>query len=268
MKLQIASDLHLERRALEITNTGADTLVLAGDVLCAAFLDKKSPDSSSTLYRRFADFLAGVSDSFEHVVYVAGNHEFYGGKWQKTLEILQEHCAQHPNMHFLEGSAVTIDDVTFVGGTLWTDLRNGDPYVLHDIRSRMNDYAAIRDDTKGYTKLKPITTVMRHKKTLAAFDACISESIGKCVVVSHHAPSFVSVPREYREEFTVNSAYATDLGEFILDRPKIGLWIHGHMHDPVDYMIGSTRVVSNPRGYHGIESRASTWTGSELVVEI
>jgi predicted phosphodiesterase len=269
MKIQIASDLHLERADVEIKNAGARVLVLAGDIMCAKFLDKKSPDSNSILYRRFTKFLDRVSDEFQDVVYVAGNHEFYGFKWQKTLDVLADHCSKYSNVDFLEASAVTLEDVTFVGGTLWTDLRNGDPFVLHDIRSLMNDYRAILDDTQGHTKLKPITPVMRHKRTLKVFSEIIAQDpASKYVVVGHHAPSFQSVPDEYRHEFTMNSAYATDLSEFILDRPQIKAWIHGHMHDPVDYKIGETRILANPRGYLGYETRANTWHGSELVVEI
>ena len=269
MKIQIASDLHLERADVEIKNADARVLVLAGDIMCAKFLDKKSPDSDSILYRRFKGFLERVSGEFQDVVYVAGNHEFYGFKWQKTLDVMREHCADYGNIHFLEGSSAVVEDTTFVGGTLWTDLRNGDPFVLHDIRNIMNDYRVIVDDTQGHTKLKPITTVMRHKRTLAAIsDTVAANTAGKYVVVGHHAPSFQSVPNEYREEFTSNSAYATDLSEFILDRPQIRAWIHGHMHDPVDYKIGETRILANPRGYLGYETRANTWHGSELIVEI
>ena len=88
MKIQIASDLHLERADVEIKNAGARVLVLAGDIMCAKFLDKKSPDSDSILYRRFKGFLERVSGEFQDVVYVAGNHEFYGFKWQKTLDVM------------------------------------------------------------------------------------------------------------------------------------------------------------------------------------
>jgi hypothetical protein len=47
----------------------------------------------------------------------------------------------------------------------------------------------------------------------------------------------------------VNGAYSSDLSEFILDRPQIKVWTHGHTHDKYDYMVGSTRVICNPRGY-------------------
>ena len=65
---------------------------------------------------------------------------------------------------------------------------------------------------------------------------------------------------------TVNGAYSSDLSEFILDRPQIKLWTHGHTHDTFDYMIGTTRIVCNPRGYDGYEGRADEF--ELLTVEI
>jgi hypothetical protein len=63
------------------------------------------------------------------------------------------------------------------------------------------------------------------------------------------APSFLSVNEKYKNDSVNNGAYASDLNDMILDNENIKVWIHGHMHDPVDYMIGNTRVISNPRGY-------------------
>jgi Icc-related predicted phosphoesterase len=76
------------------------------------------------------------------------------------------------------------------------------------------------------------------------------------VVVGHHAPSKASTHPRYLNDTTMNGAYSSDLSEFILDRPQIKLWVHGHTHDSFDYMIGSTRVVCNPRGYDGHERQA------------
>jgi Icc-related predicted phosphoesterase len=79
----------------------------------------------------------------------------------------------------------------------------------------------------------------------------------KVIVVGHHAPSKASTHPRYRGETIVNGAYSSDLSEFILDRPGIKLWTHGHTHEDFDYMIGDCRVVCNPRGYDGYERRAA-----------
>ena len=64
----------------------------------------------------------------------------------------------------------------------------------------------------------------------------------------------------------MNGGYASDLSDFILDHPQIKLWTHGHMHQCFDYMIGSTRVVCNPRGYEGYETD-SHWN-PQILLEI
>ena len=78
----------------------------------------------------------------------------------------------------------------------------------------------------------------------------------KYVVVGHHAPCKASTHPKYIDDTMMNGAYSSDLSDFILDRPCIKLWVHGHMHDTFDYMVGSTRVVCNPRGYYGHEEQA------------
>jgi len=76
------------------------------------------------------------------------------------------------------------------------------------------------------------------------------------VVCGHHAPSTLSTHPRYKDERIMNGAYSSDLSEFIMDRPQIKLWTHGHTHEPFDYMLGDTRIVCNPRGYIGYEMRA------------
>jgi hypothetical protein len=76
------------------------------------------------------------------------------------------------------------------------------------------------------------------------------------VVCSHHAPSKGSEHPRYKHDTLMNGAYNTVLDQFILDRPGIKLWTHGHTHEDFDYMVGSTRIVCNPRGYINYEERA------------
>jgi hypothetical protein len=100
----------------------------------------------------------------------------------------------------------------------------------------------------------------RHARTLGYFRSVLSEQHDrKFVVVGHHTPSFQSCAEYYRSDTIMNGAYHTNLEEFILDRPQIKLWTHGHTHDDFDYMIGDTRVVCNPRGYIKYEKRASNF---------
>jgi Icc-related predicted phosphoesterase len=263
MKIQIVSDLHLEFGGIEIKNaTGADVLVLSGDICVASDLydhpHTETPpivnlgkrQESAYMYR---SFFKNVASEFEHVVYVAGNHEHYHGKWSKTIDILTDETSEF-GIHFLERSSVKIKDVLFVGGTMWTDMNKSDPITLSLIRDSMNDYKVIRDEIKGYSKLAPITTYRRHVDTVKYIKNTIRDTDAeKVVVVTHHAPSYKSIHPVYVDDFIMNGAYASDLSELILDNPKIALWTHGHIHHANDYYIGSTRIVCNPRGYDGYE---------------
>lgn len=279
MKLQIVSDLHLEFSDVTIPNAGADVLVLSGDIMLAESLyknvaedfDPYKPGAIAAINRRvsmsarFLDFLRRVSEAFPHVIYVAGNHEFYHFRWFQTLEVLKEVCDRFPNVYFLERDCKKIDDVTFVGGTLWTDMNRNDPLTLHSVRDMMNDYRVIRNDKAGFTSLKPADTAVRHAQTLGYIKSVIAERHDeRFIVVGHHAPSKVSTHAKYQNDYLMNGAYSSDLSEFILDHPQIKLITHGHTHHPFDYMIGETRIVCNPRGYEGYED-ASGWDPLKIV---
>ncbi len=260
MKIQIVSDLHLEFQDADVPNIGADVLILSGDICVAEDLydHPKAGSNGVNLGSRqakaqtYRNFFQRVSDEFEQVVYVAGNHEHYHGKWSQTHDTLANECAEYGNIAYLERGVLVHKGVTFIGGTLWTDMNKGDPITMHAIRDMMNDFRVIRDDSRGYTPLKPSTVAMRHRDTLQYIKTIVAgKHEDKFVVVGHHAPSFQSVHPNYRGDTLMNGGYASDLSEFILDRPQIKLWTHGHMHESSDYMLGETRIVANPKGYPG-----------------
>ncbi len=284
MKITLASDLHLEfSDCYDLKNeNNADVLILGGDIMIAEDLHDHPHVPSIYEYGSFAelgrkqkrvqtfrDFLTRMSNLFPHVVYVAGNHEFYHGKWVKGIQYLRDECAKFPNVHFLERDSVKIDDVTFIGGTLWTDMNKHDPLTLHAVRDMMNDFRIIKNDEKGYTNLKPADTVIRHRETLAYIKTVIAEKHDeKFVVVGHHSPSHQSVHPQYAHETLMNGAYHSDLSEFILDHPQIKLWTHGHTHHCFDYMVGETRVVCNPRGYQSDGYGENTGWNPNIILEI
>jgi predicted phosphodiesterase len=276
MKIALCSDLHLEFKDIELFNTeGAEVLILSGDIMVADSLHNYEPPTVTSPYEpyqklghnalmanRYRAFMERCSKEFPHVVYVAGNHEFYHGKWKGSLDDLRKEAARYPNVYFLERDMKVINDVTFVGGTLWTDCNKGDPLTLHALTDMMNDFRIIRNDEKGYTKLRPAHTMYRHQQTLNYYKTVIGDRKDeKIVVVGHHAPSKASTHERYLapEHSLMNGGYSSDLSEFILDHPQIKLWTHGHMHDPFDYTIGETRIVCNPRGYGGHDPQADVF---------
>lgn len=270
MKIALASDLHLEFADIELKNTeNADVLILSGDIMVAQDMHDHKEDAIQTAVGieslgrrqetalRFRNFLKRCSIEFPHVIYIAGNHEFYHGKFIGSLQDLRDECGKFPNVYFMEDDARKIGDITFIGCTLWTDMNKGDPLTLHAVQDMMNDYSQIRHDGLGYTKLRPIHTLERHRTSLQYIRNVVQDKFDeKFVVVGHHAPSKLSIKQKYQHDHLMNGAYSSDLSEFILDHPQIKLWTHGHTHDNFDYMIGTTRVVCNPRGYLGYEERA------------
>ena len=272
MKIAVCSDLHLEFEDIDLQNNeGANVLILSGDIMIAEDLHKHvaadfnpyAPGAHADLSRRmetanrFRNFLKRCSDNFPHVVYIAGNHEFYHGRWKGSLDHLREECNVFPNVYFLENDVKVIDDITFIGATLWTDMNKGDPLTLHAINDMMNDFKIIRNDEHGYTKLRPAHVMHRHQQTISYLKSILPDMKDrKVVVVGHHAPSKQSTHPKYKNDYLMNGGYSSDLSEFILDHPQIKLWTHGHTHDPFDYMIGTTRIVCNPRGYSGWDEMA------------
>lgn len=284
MKIKLVSDLHLEFSDCLINNNeGADVLILSGDIMIAEDLHDHKPQYSGWMSsddfaglsrrqaaaQRYRDFLKRCSFQFDHVVYVMGNHEFYNGKFFASIDHMREEIAQFPNVYLLEQDTKIIDDVVFVGGTLWTDMNKGDPLTMHAIEDMMNDFRIIRNDLRSYARLSSRDVASRHAKTLKYIDLVLSEHKDKkCVVVGHHSPCTKSIHPQYAHESLMNGGYHSDLSEFILDRPQIKLWTHGHTHHPFDYMVGETRIVCNPRGYESDGYSEDTGWDPTKILEI
>ena len=232
MKLHVLADIHVEFAAFTPPKTDADIIVLAGDI----HIGQKG--------------LEWAKENFKdrHVVYVLGNHEYYGKALPKLTSLIKT-SAQGSNMHVLENDKFVVDNIIFVGCTLWTDFKLlGDPGIAaYEVAQKMTDYSRIRV-SPGYRKLRPADTAALHHKSLVWLAEELEKSKGyKTVLVSHHAPSLRSVPNWYVNDITT-AAYASHLESFI-EHAGIDLWIHGHVHAQSDYKIGETRVVCNARGY-------------------
>lgn len=255
MKIWIISDLHLEfgRSFGQSPPPGADVLVCAGDLLTRGIVPS-------------IEWLAANIPSSIPVVFVAGNHDYYGASVQESIRDARLLRDRYPHIHWLENEAVDIGDVRFVGATLWTDFRLncGDPELaMAAAQTGMNDYRKIKFSKLPYRKFKPIHAYRQHHESRAFLKAALAESPArKTVVLTHHAPSPRSIPPEFRGD-PLSPCYASDLEGLIVEgRPA--LWVHGHVHHKVDYRVGESRVIANPRGYPG-EGAAFD---PQLVVEI
>lgn len=232
MKLYVLSDVHIEFEPFEPPVVDADLVILAGDVHVKNM------------------GLIWAQEKFKDipVVYVLGNHEYYGEALPKHLEKLKEQAAG-TNVTILENQSFEFGGVTFLGCTLWTDFRLfGDPRIAgHEATQVMTDYKKIRV-SPTCRKLRSIDTAGIHFKSIGWLKEQVDlKPKRKLVVVTHHAPSRRSIPEHYKEDI-LSAAYASDLDEFVASSGA-DLWVHGHLHTQQDYTIGNTRVICNPRGY-------------------
>ncbi|MHB8369458.1 MAG: metallophosphoesterase [Leptospirales bacterium] len=277
MKIQFASDLHTEFGGTPIRRNHlvGDVLVLAGDI------------AGTT--NGLVDYLNRLHTN-RPILYVVGNHEYYGGNWDKAVGLYSWAIekAGLGNVHLLENDAIEIGGIRFLGTTLWTDCMAGEQGLAAE--AMVADFLKIEGpkntvDTvplskvslpPGYVPSRAETlSFLQHmgndmtKKATLSWQAMAEryhESLewlkqeivkpfpGKTVVVTHFAPSLESNAAEYADS-PIRGYFCNDLDSWIegLGDRAPEIWIHGHTHHCVDYRIGKTRVVSNQNGYLGIE---------------
>ena len=277
MKINVISDLHLDFADLVLP--GGDVLILSGDICEARHLKKDMYNPDMVLLPneradqrpdRFYRFFEEECSKYREVVMVMGNHEHYGFQYQKTYAHIAANLPD--NIVLLENQTHTIDDVVFVGATLWTDMNKEDELTMWHMKSMMNDYKQVTmfNEVKNvYHRLTPEKTVADFYRSRDYIKTVVEGRYDqKFVVVTHHAPTKVSTHPRYVNDTMMNGAYSSDLSKFILENPQIKLWTHGHTHDPFDYMVGSTRVICNPRGYQNYEERATWFRADEFEIEL
>lgn len=285
MKIAVCSDLHLEFGSISLENPGdVDVLILSGDILVARDLMEHDPYGIIDFGKssRYHTFMQECSARFPHVLYVAGNHEHYHGDFKYTIPDLKKRFAYLNNVYVLDKEVFELNDTVFVGGTLWTDMNKEDPMTLHMISKMMNDFRCVQNSNREVnyktfddvdnpekptfrtraSRFCPEDAVEEHKKMLD-YIRVVYEGMPpwkQMVVVGHHTPSHTSCHPRYKDDREMNGGYHSDLSEFMLDRPGIKLWTHGHTHELFDYMVGDCRVVCNPRGYINHEELADNFT--------
>lgn len=242
MKLLIYSDLHLEFSDFDVPKTGFDVVILAGDIHVGEHGVRWAKNT-------FVDI---------PVIYICGNHEYYHGEINEVQDAIRAEVAG-TNIHYLENETISINDTRFICATLWTDfgILGNQPVHMMQAGYWMNDYNWI---ALGDNVLVPQDTERFHQASRKYLEDQLRAPDGKTkksVVVTHHAPSAQSLKNE-RVGVDVSPAYASSLDELMLDYAP-DLWIHGHTHESVDYRIGTTRVISNPRGY----SRTTNGDGNQ-----
>jgi predicted phosphodiesterase len=250
MKLHILSDLHLEFSTFEPPATDADIIILAGDI-------GKGSNGIDWAREIFPN---------KEIVYVPGNHEFYGHRRPETLAMMRD-AAQKVGVHLLDEDDLIIGNVRFLGCTLWTDfLLFGEAKkstAMSDGQLCLNDFRVIREGEK--IPFTPARSIELHEQSLAWLKAKLDEPFdGKTVVVTHHLPSRQSVVDRFKDAL-LSACFASEL-DYLFG--KMVLWVHGHTHDNLDYEVNGTRVICNPRGYVTYRGAENFDFNPKLVIEI
>tara|TARA_Y100000589_G_scaffold290909_1_gene293937 strand:+ start:93 stop:860 length:768 start_codon:yes stop_codon:yes gene_type:complete len=242
MLLRYLSDVHLEYRKssdgyLDLPNLSTDSesvLILAGDIGSGVSV---------------VDWLKELSPRFRHILFVTGNHDYWDSEMSDLDKKLSELCSLIPNVEFLNNRSFTLDDVEFVGGTLWADFDQQDAGTISHAHEIIPDFQRIKTE-KGF--ITPQIMIDEHKACRDfIFSALKSSRQTKKVVITHYLPSFRSIdPRFYEDP--LNGYFASSLDKLI-EEHQPQLWIHGHTHANCDYKIGSTRILCNPFGYLHVE---------------
>lgn len=229
MKIQFFSDVHLEFGPAHLPLTDADVIVAAGDVNVGA------------------QGVEWLKSTGKPTVYVAGNHEYYGGDIERVQAEIRAAVAGSA-VRFLECDVAVIDGVRFLGTTLWTDFMGEDPLLMAAMHEQMNDYYQITYQGRALT---PQDLAAIHRASRGwLHDQLARSHPGPTVVVTHHAPLYASWRANPESEF--KAAYCNNL-EHLTSAPGIDLWVHGHVHARSDYRADRLHVVCNPRGYDGYQ---------------
>ena len=224
MRIQILSDLHFEfhrdggRSLVDACRVGdVEVLVLAGDIAVAEGI---------------APALTLFSERYAHVIYVHGNHEYYGSDRATVLAHTREACERLGNVHFLDCDSVELGGRRFHGAPLW--------FARSDAASRyqrqISDFSLIRDLSSWVYE--------EHERAKSFLEREVGEGD---VVVTHHLPALPCVLPQYQGD-PLNCYFVSDLAHVMRER-RPALWIHGHTHGSVDLICEGTRVRCNPFGY-------------------
>lgn len=244
MRIHLLSDLHNSIGSYRKGKAAkeADVIVMVGDIGCQD------------------DGLTWMRDRFEQpIVYVLGNLEYYGGGLSDTVANLKSMADDR--IHVLENDSVVIDGVRFLGATAWTDYTatDSEANAINISLQRMRDFNEIKNDEGNYVGYSDFQKVNRATKQWFSEQLSLPFA-GKTVAITHHAPSMASRnPKFDSSDFDASFSNAWD--DII---PLADVWLHGHTHWCVDYMLGRTRVCSNSYGYQ----REKTGYRNDLLIEV
>jgi Icc-related predicted phosphoesterase len=237
LKIQLISDLHLEfhrdhgREFISELPVVGDVLVIAGD-MCPIL------DGTDT----WRSAMVALLEKFPHVVYVPGNHDYFGSSFAAVGDFLPM-FARGRNMSVLVNQRRIIQGVPFIGTTLW--------------------YGAETHGMLSCDAYNIADSQLIHPMNMLGREFLAAEVQADDVVVTHHLPSYGSVAPQFVGS-DLNVFFVSDCEDIISAR-RPQLWLHGHTHTSCDHVVCDTRVVCNPHGYPS--ERRSEFV-NDLVIEV
>lgn len=253
----IISDVHLEFGRGDLNIPDCDLLILAGDIMCLNS-SGQNHNKMRKLIKRYKKFLYDCEKAAKNTIIVLGNHEYYGGMFGDVVSQFKDFISEFKTIKLLDNNSTQINNVMIYGCTLWTDMKAGDQSVMDDIKRGMYDFTGIfRDASCPITPELILRENRYQKKRLQDF---LGKDYGdlKTIVVSHHAPIWECVALKYRHDVLSYGFANTDLDDMIYDGDGPDLWVHGHMHQQIDFMYGNkTRIICNARGCLNIEKNVN-----------
>ena len=235
MKLQYASDLHLEfaqnkafLKANPLQPMG-DVLLLAGDIVPFAVMNKHD------------DFFSYVSDNFQTTYWVPGNHEYYNFDAAEKCGVLNEKIKS--NVFLVNNTSVIHDNVKFIFSTLWSKISPAYEWL---IEQEVSDFRVIKYKGKRFSAMQ---FNQFHEESLAFIKQELTKKkAAKTVMVSHHVPTYLNYPEKHTGD-NLNGAFAVELYDFI-EASLFDYWVYGHSHNnTADFNIERTHLLTNQLGY-------------------
>lgn len=264
MKLRVASDLHWEH-----TFNAQHRTRHARDPYPEFWVPPEMPDDKDTVLVLAGDLYNGLKsipiiktfhERFKDVIIVLGNHEFYANNIHTLADSYKDEIIfqEMNNVHLLDCDNIQIDDVLFVGATLWTDMNKEDPltkmyapqYMVPDFTLINEGEYEVAEYVKRTKKFQVDTWLTHNNKHYQYIKKVVENNRDKKVcVITHHGCTFEAIAEQFKHELVGNGYFFSEYSEFMLDNPNVKMFIHGHTHSSVDLKIGECRIITNPRGY-------------------
>lgn len=241
MKIRIISDIHCDINEYKKFNFENEFVICCGDISGDRFTSEK-----------------WIQNNIKQGIIIGGNHLGYHSvsnnekdSLNLSIKYLQDKFSKGP-VYFLENQHIIKNDIVFIGCILFTDfnLYSNQPLAQEIARNNLNDYKYVKIYNRSLTNLLPDDTIRFHRQSKKYINRICKEfSDKKVIIITHHAPSVLSVHDKYKNDL-LNAAFASNLESLIIENNNIKLWCHGHVHNNVDYKIFNTRIVANPLGYY------------------